>query len=155
MFVKILSIFLKKIVDIFKKNCRYFRFDPCIIEEILIKWSSHFKSKEKQEIISFFKTLNNLVVQHIGKRNKFQDNRFFSNLLTSVLIKVFARTNIVEGDLINYYCYSRFWSLDQLTKSISSRIDWQKLDSYLEENNIAKTSNKPKLKDSYRLSGSV
>ena len=93
------------------------------LEEIIIKCTSHFKSKEKQEAISFIKTLHNLVTQHISKKFKVRDNLLFSNILTSILIKIFVRANIVEGDLINYLSYSKHWSLNQLTKSTSTKID--------------------------------
>ena len=124
-------------------------------EEILRKWTTHFKGKEKQEVISFVKTFHNLVTQHVGKHLKTKPIYLFSNLLSSAVMLMLVKIGVLEGDVIRFLSESQMWTLNKLATSTSVNINLEKLNQYLTENNLQKIITKPGLKNSFELNGDI
>ena len=124
-------------------------------EEILRKWMTHFKGKEKQEVISFVKTFHNLVTQHVGKHLKTKPIYLFSNLLSSAVMFMLVKIGVLEGDVIRFLSESQMWTLNKLASSTSVNISLEKLNIYLTDNNLQKLYSKPTLKNSFELNGGI
>ena len=124
-------------------------------EEILRKWTTHFKGKEKQEVISFIKTFHNLVTQHVGKHLKTKPVDLFSNLLSSAVMLMLVKIGVLEGDVIRFLSESQMWTLNKLATSTSVNINLEKLNQYLTDNNLQKIITKPGLTNSFELNGDI